>query len=830
MPDTPLLLRLYDKIVLHRPAPVVAVLLCIFAVLGYQARHFRLDASVDSLILEHDEDLILFRQIESRYRTNEFLLMAFTPHAELLSDEALSELRKLRNELRGLKRVSSVVTILDAPLLRCPPVPIKELKGNLKTLELLSADRALAKAELQQSPIFRKLLVSPDMRTTGIVINFARDQAFEQLLVRRNQLLNRKSLGALSSTEREELGNVSAAYHAYRRRNVDRRHEDIMAVRAIMDRHRGSGELHLGGVPMVIDDMISFIKSDLEVFGAGIFCFLAVALGVIFRAARWVILPMLCCGFSALSMLGLLGMLGWEVTVISSNFISLQLVITMALAIHLVVRYRELLVSQPGADNHTLVLEMVGSMARPCLYTTTTTIAGFGSLLACNILPVINFGWMMTAGLAVSLGITFLLFPACLVWLPKPEPRAERVAGRSVTALLACITESHGPAIITISLAVLALTVVSISKLTVENSFISYFKDSTAIYQGMKLIDERLGGTTPLDIVLDFDPSSEAKPVAPTKQGGDFGDFDEFEKADKHEKYWFTRDRVNQVLRIHDYLDSLPETGKVLSLGTVVKLAAQLTDISQLDSFDFALLFNELPDEVKEIIVDPYVSVEDSQARLNVRVIDSERSLRRNAFLRKVRSDLVNKLGLAQGRVRVAGMMVLYNNMLQSLFRSQIQTIGYTLLAILLMFLVLFRSLKLSLIAIFPNILSCLVVLGVMGLLGIPLDMMTITIVAISVGMAVDNTIHYIHRFRHEFPKDRDYTNAMHRCHGSIGNALYYTTITVIVGFSILALSNFIPCVLFGLFTALAMAMALLAALTLLPRLIMLFEPFGPGA
>jgi len=830
-----MLLRLYDRLVLHRPRAVVGVLLCIFAALGYQARCFRLDASADSLILQQDKDLIYFRKMQSRYHTHKFLLMAYSPKADLLSDEALSELKKLRDELRRLRRVSSVVTILDAPLLRCPPVPLKELKRHVTTLESPSVDRALAKAELQESPIYRKLLVSPDMRTTGIVINLARDEAFERLRARRNQLLNKESLRPLTSTEREELRTITATYRSLRRQMVDRRHEDIAAVRAIMDKHRTSGELHLGGVPMVADDMISFIRSDLKVFGVGIFCFLVVALGVVFKAVRWVVLPMLCCACSVLSMVGLLGMLGWEVTVISSNFISLQLVVTMALAIHLVVRYRELLASRPELDNRALVFETVRSMAQPCLYTTATTIAGFGSLLACNILPVIDFGWMMTAGLIVSLVVTFLLFPACLMCLPKPKPRSEKAAGRSMTAFLARVTKSHGRPIIAISLAILVLTTVGISRLTVENSFINYFKTSTEIYKGMRLIDEKLGGTTPLDVILDFEPATETKQGEAQKPAAgddfsDFSDFDEFDKTDKPDRYWFTCTRLGQVLKVHDYLDSLPQTGKVLSLGTVVKLVAQLTDIKQLDSFDFALLFNELPDQVKKIIVSPYVSIEDDQTRVDVRVIDSQRSLRRNAFLTKVRSDLVTKLGLTEDRVHLVGMMVLYNNMLQSLFRSQIKTVGYTLLAILLMFLVLFRSLKLSLIAIFPNILSCLVVLGVMGLLGIPLDMMTITIVAISVGMAVDNTIHYIHRFRYEFPKDRHYVNTMFRCHGSIGNALYYTTISVIVGFSILALSNFVPCVLFGLFTALAMAMALLAALTLLPALIVLLKPFGPGA
>jgi len=204
--------------------------------------------------------------------------------------------------------------------------------------------------------------------------------------------------------------------------------------------------------------------------------------------------------------------------------------------------------------------------------------------------------------------------------------------------------------------------------------------------------------------------------------------------------------------------------------------------------------------------------------------------LRRNELLEKIRHDLVNKLGLKKERVHLTGMLVLYNNMLQSLFKSQILTLGVVILALMGMFLILFRSLKIALIAIFPNLLSIGVVLGVMGWVKLPLDMMTITIASISVGIAVDDTIHYIHRFTTEFQIDRNYILTMHRCHESIGHAMFYTSVTIIIGFSILVLSNFIPSIYFGLLTGLAMLIALIAALTVLPQLIVVFKPFGDGA
>jgi predicted RND superfamily exporter protein len=525
-------------------------------------------------------------------------------------------------------------------------------------------------------------------------------------------------------------------------------------------------------------------------------------------------------------------MFGWEVTVISSNFISLQLIITMAITIHLIVRYRELLQKNPEAEKRKLILDTVSFMMRPCLYAALTTIAGFGSLLFCDILPVITFGWMMIAGITVSLILTFLFFPSVLMLIGKGTPHAGRGTHFSLTQFFAIFTEAHGIMILVISCIVFLISAVGISRLEVENSFIDYFKDTTEIYQGMKVIDQNLGGTTPLDVIIDLDkPEASTQMVASgtdTEDGDEFEEFDEFDRAEEEDKYWFTSDKMALVVKIHDYLDSLPETGKVLSLGTMMKIAEKISKGKQLDNFELAVLYNEIPDKFKSMVLSPYVSVEHNQVRFSIRVRDSEKSLKRNKLLKKIRKELVSKLGLKKDHVHLTGMLVLYNNMLQSLFSSQILTLGIVVLALMCMFLILFGSLKIALIAIAPNLLSIGVVLGVMGWLNIPLDMMTITIAAISIGIAVDNTIHYIHRFRHEIKADQNYLKTVHRCHGSIGYAMYYTSITIIIGFSILALSNFIPSVYFGLLTGLAMLIALVAALTLLPQLLVVFKPFGP--
>jgi len=822
----------FDRIILEYPKLVIICFLVVTSFLGYKAKDFKLDASAETLMLENDKDLRYSRLINSRYGQNDFLFLTYTPKDNLFSDKSLTKLTRLRDELRQLKFIASVTTILDVPLLESPPVPIKELSANIQTLESPTVDKDLAIIELGRSPIYRNLLVSPNLKTAALQIIFPIDKTFEALINRRDLLRDKQADDSLTEIEIAELKKVTKRLQKHRDMIRESRHRDIATIRGIMNNYRQDVELFLGGVSMIADDMISFIKKDLKVFGLGVFLFLVVTLSIIFRKLRWVFLPMFCCAFSAISMIGFLGMFGWEVTVISSNFISLQLIITMAITIHLIVRYRELLHKNPETDHRKLILDTASLMLKPCLYTGLTTIAGFASLLFCNILPVITFGWMMIAGIIVSFAVTFLLFLAGVMLLKKRTPPVRLSLKFSFTSILARFTEANGPMIMVISCLAFIISAIGISKLVVENSFIDYFKNTTEIYQGMKVVDQNLGGTTPLDVIVEFDEPGESAHLAASetnqKSEDEFDEFDEFDGTKADKKYWFTSGKMAQVVKIHDYLDGLSETGKVLSLGTMMKIAEKLNNGKSLDNFKLALLYSELPAEFKNIVLNPYVSIEHDQVRFSIRIIDSEKSLKRNELLKRIHNDLTGKLGLKEKNVHLTGIMVLYNNMLQSLFNSQMLTLGITVMALMGMFLILFRSLKISFIAIFPNLLSIGVVLGVMGWLNIPLDMMTITIAAISVGIAVDNTIHYIHRFKQEIKVDGNYIKTVHRCHGSIGYAMYYTSITIIIGFSILVLSNFIPSIYFGLLTGLAMFIALISALTLLPQLIVLFKPFGP--
>ena len=828
----PYLTAFYDKLILQYPGFIILCILTAILFLGYKAMDFKLDASAETLLLETDKDLQYSRMIKSRYGGYDYLLMTYTPRSDLFSDEALDDLARLEKELMQLDSVLSVVSILDVPLLESPPVPVKELASNLQTLRSPTVDRKLARVELQNSPLYRNLLVSPDLKTTAIQINFWTDQIYANLITRRDRILARKTGGALLPKEIAELKQITADLKKSRDKRKEIRHQDIAKIRAIMDNHRQEAQLFLGGISMIADDLISFIKKDLKIFGIGVLLFLIIVLGFIFRSKRWVILPILGCAFSAVAMMGLLGMFGWEVTVISSNFISLQLIITMAITIHLIVRYRGLALTDPQASHRDLIGETIRVMVTPCLFAALTTIAGFGSLLLCNILPVRTFGWMMIAGIGVSLAVTFLLFPAGLMLAAKKTPRPGRKPKQSLTIFLARLTERHGKTVLAISVVLFILSAFGISRLVVENRFIDYFKDTTEIHRGMKVIDQNLGGTTPLDVVVELEDIRDSAPDAGEVEsaGGD-GEFDEFEEFEEEEddgRYWFTADRMALVKRIHDYLESIPEIGKVLSLGTMLKIAEKLNRGKPLDNFQLALLYGELPDRFKALVLAPYVSVEHSQLRFSVRIRDSEKTLKRDALLKKIRHDLTDKLGLKKENVHLTGLLVLYNNMLQSLFDSQILTLGVVVLMLFAMFLLLFKSFKLALIGLVPNLLAVGTVLGFMGWMKIPLDMMTITIAAISIGIAVDNTIHYIYRFKNEFKISQNYLNTMHYCHGSIGYAMYYTSVTIIIGFSILSFSSFLPTIYFGLLTGLAMLIALLAALTLLPQLLIVIKPFGP--
>ena len=813
----------YSNYVLGYPLAVLIVLAGLFSFFAWHAKDFKLDASSDSILLEDDEDLRVFRELSKRYETREFLFLTFTPQQDLFSNSSLQNIRELKNELSLLPLVDSVVSILDVPLVKQVQGSLSDVADNYRTLESESVDIDLARQELLKSPIFSEMVISSDGRTTALQINLKDVPEFGRLSEKKNIYLAKKRKGQLSAAEKQELPKLLQQYEKAKRHQALENHDNIEKIRAIMDNYREYGTLHLGGIPMISDDMITFIKNDLVVFGFGVFIFLIVMLGIIFRRKRWVILPLISCIYAGLLMIGLLGFTGWQVTVISSNFISLMLISTMAMNIHLVVRYRQLRNDHPQMSQKELVSTMANKMVWPCLYTALTTIMAFVSLVVSDIKPVIDFGWMMTIGLTVTFLTSFLLFPSILVLFAPTEPTNQQEKQFQFTSVLARVTEKHGNKVLFICVFMALVSIYGMTKLEVENSFINFFSDDTEIYQGLKLIDQKLGGTTPLDIIIHFPEEIE--------DAGGMDDDDEFDilfggvAQGNIEDYWFTPHKIDQIKDVHDYLEGIDAVGKVLSLASLIRVGEDINK-GPFDAFELAIVNKRMPDELKESMIKPYISIANNEARVNLRIIDSLENLRRNDLLQTIRQDLIHKIGLSEDQFQITGLLVLYNNMLQSLFTSQIETLGVVMVGIALMLLVLFRSVSLAIIGIIPNLLAAGIILGLMGLLGIPLDMMTITIAAITIGIAVDNSIHYIYRFREEYARKGDYVETLHYCHANIGNAVFYTAITIIIGFSILVLSNFIPTIYFGLLTALAMLIALLAALTLLPKLILLWRPF----
>jgi predicted RND superfamily exporter protein len=818
---------LYDKIVLQRPVITIIAAAMFIAFFSFYVPDFKLDASADSLILENDEDLRYYRAIQARYGSDDFIIITYTPKDDLFSRESLSDLRQLRDSLYRIERVESVVSILDVPLISSPPISLSEISSGLRTLEDPDTDISLARKEILNSLLYKNLIVSPNGKTTALQIFFKRDETFYSLLNRRDELRDKELTTELTRAESDELINVGNKFKKYTSDLLDRQGRDIAEVRIILDRFRNKGEFYLGGVPMIASDMIEFIKHDLSVFGVGILGFLVVMLAIFFHRPRWVILSTLCCFVTVLFMFGYLGLVQWRVTVVSSNFTSLLLIMTLSLTIHLIERYHELHAENTDASQHFLVSETVKSKVIPSLYTALTTIVAFGSLVFSGIRPVIDFGWMMAIGIFIAFLMSIAIFPSSLMLLkPKQTFRRHDFTG-VLTRMFSHLAEKHGKLILVLYLGIVLLSAAGIYMLTVENRFIDHFKETTEIYRGMEMIDSELGGTMPLDVILDADKAF----LASQEEGRD-STIDEVADDEEDESpgfsetsYWYNEYDLDTIHSIHDYLDTLPETGKVLSLATTMNMMRQLNNNKPLDNISLSVIHKKLPLDIKKKLFDPYMSEDGNQVRFTMRIFESNTTLRRDELLKKIRLDLVRNTGLSEDQLHLTGMTVLFNNMLQSLYRSQILTIGFVFLAIMLMFLILFRSITIASIAIIPNMISAGIVLGLMGWLDIPLDIMTITIAAITIGIAVDNTIHYIHRFLTEIHKDNDCIMTMKRCHNSIGRAMYYTSITVVIGFSILSLSSFVPTIYFGLLTGLAMMAALIANLTLLPVLLIRFIP-----
>ncbi|RMA80051.1 efflux RND transporter permease subunit [Umboniibacter marinipuniceus] len=843
----------------------------------WQIPNARLDASSDSLTLETDPGLALYRSVSTRYRSGDFFVLAFRAHdGDALSVSSLATLEALQDDLAQIEGVESVMSVLNVPLLQSPPVGLESLSSEARTLLNAEVDIEMARAEFHESPVYRDTLLSKDNATTALLVSLPVDTDYYALVDRRNQLLEQSELPDANLA----LEDAQAALLAYRSQEQDITKARLAELRSVVAKYDSDADIFIGGVPMIASDMLDFIRRDIQVFGLASLALMIAALAVFFRNWRWVAIPLTMSASVVILMSGWLATIDWRLSVISSNFASLLLIISLAIGIHLSVRFRELRALSDASLNDVL-WSTLHSMWKPCFYSVLTTLVAFLSLVVSGIRPVIDFGQIMAMGITLSLVLTFALFPL-LVALSKPKAEVERSSFTSkILASWGQLSLHRGKQIFVVSVLLLLGASYGVTQVKVENRFIDYFAKDTEIYQGMALIDRELGGTTPLEIVVsaprsandmelpsggsfddgfgadsqEYDANSKEYDagsggdsaedggngnVASSEGlddgfgggfddgfGGGFDDgfdtnggFDDFGGETSATSWWFSMSGVNELRQLHEYIDELEASGKVMSLVTTIDVAEGLNK-GPLDDFTLAFLKTVMPEDIAAQVVRPYWHEETDEARIEVRIVDSTPGLSRQSYVDDIVAFANDEAGLA-GRVEATGMLVLYNNMVQSLFSSQIETLGAVFVGIFVMFWLLFRRLGLALVAIIPNLLAAICIVGFMGLAGLPLDFMTITIAAIVVGIGVDDCIHYVIRYQHELAVDGDKRAALTRAHHTIGSAMSYTSWTVVLGFAVLALSKFTPSVVFGLLTASAMVLALTGALILLPRLLLL--------
>jgi hypothetical protein len=793
----------YDKFVLGYPIPILLIVGAMTVFLGYQAQYFTLDASSDAIVLENDADLKYYDETRNMFGSDDYVFIVLEPaDGDLFSEQTLDRLGKMSDELAALSDVASITSILNVPLFHSPDVPLMNLAKGYKSL-ITGADPELARVEMTTSPLYKNYLIDETGSITAIQVTFNDDPPeFKAIEKRRAELRKKRRDEGLSSEEAGELADLEPQYEDQYEALIAESNENVVQVREIVARYSDLGELHIGGVPMIMADIINYVEGDIKLFGFLISFMVIFVLAIIFRQVRWVLLPTLACILTVLFMFGYLGWTRWSATIVTSNFPSLLFVIALADVLHLVVHYRELHARFPDESKRDLLLASCRHVAVPCLYTSLTTCVGFASLIVSGIRPVMDFGIMMAMGVGLAYFMSFIFFPAALLLFTKGKAPSQKLAEleESPLTIFGRITEHYGKLITVGAISLVVVFGIGTQRLIVENSFIGYFKKDTPIYQGMSKLDRELGGTMPLEVVL----------------------------IGTEKDFWINKENLAKLKEVHEWLDALPETGVVISPHTMVEMITKVNKGNEVPIPIIKIALAQLPPDIEAAVVGPYMSEDRSQVRIAMRAIESDESLSRKDLMGKIDAYLETDVFESEElTAKSTGLFQLYNNLLQSLYTSQIQTIGAVFGGIWVMFVLLFRSFRIATIAIIPNIIPVVLVIGTLGWSGIPLDIMTTMTAAITLGIAVDFAIHYVHRFQHEFAENQNYVACMYRCNNSIGRAMYFTTLTIIAGFSLLIFSNFIPNIYFGIFTMLAILVAFIAAVTLLPLMMIWLKPLG---
>lgn len=799
---------------LRQPLKTLALmaLLCIGA--AYYAKDFSYDSSSDALVAQDDPELLYYNDISQHFGEKSFLFLTYMPRqGTLFQPEILAHIDELAQKLRAIEGVSNVTTILEAPLLKSPPVPVTELASGYNTLKSPTVDMTAARLELTTSPIFRDLLISADGRTTALRIGLTPDEHLEALARERARLRR-----VAHRTDAEEAALDKLEYDYRQAHMAYSRDRDVLIdnIRAVRDSALDKAVVYLGGVPMVASDMIRYVQADIIVFGSTSAVVMMGLMMIFFRRIRWVALPVVNAGVSVLLTVGLLGFFNQPVTVISSNFISLLVIFSISFSVHLIVKYHELLRKNPKKTHKQLVYETFTDKLEPGVYSALTTIVAFASLTTSSIIPVIDFGWVMCGAIGVAFVVCYTLFPALLLMMEKGNTRLTPEKTPAMTTAMAKTSTKNAGLLIAFSLLLAVFGAVGVSRLSLDSRFIEYFKQRTEIYQGLAFIDRYLGGTIPMEIILHF-PPYEAQEVA------EDDDFFTAEEDPFPQRYWFTPDKVELLHKYHDYLATRPEVGKVLSLATLEQVARDFNDGKPLGAVELVAVLGAVPADIRHEFIAPYAAPEAGIMRISTRIHETGPMYPRNRLIEEIHAYGVQTLNLAPENVHVTGINVLFNGMLMDLFTSQTSTLIFVIVATLLMFTILLRSLSLAVLGLIPNVLAAALVLALMGFVGIPMDMMTITIASIVIGIGVDDAIHYLHHFKQGYAPGKNVKDVVKDSHRNVGSAMYITSITVVTGFLILVFSEFIPTVYFGILTALAMVLALFANLSLLPALLVKF-------
>ena len=807
------------------PYKVLILVTSVIAFASFGITNFKLDASSDALVLEGDEAFKTYRKNEKEFGDSSFLIVTYEPNSELFSKESLDQLQSLENDLSKLDGVDSILSLLDAPIFFQPKVSLTEVSDNLKDLTTDGIDLAEAKKEIIDNPIYKELIIGKEGALTAMQIVLKGNSEYDDLINQRYEILDILDSKQPDTNANKQLLNDNLKLINQRisklNDNESSFNSNLVAdIRSILDNYRSDATLYLGGPTMITSDMMDYIRSDLVLFGTAVALIFAIMLYLFFGNIWLVTLPLINALVTTFITAGFLGFMDWKISVVSSNFIALLLILTISLTVHVLVKVNELKKENPNFKE--ALSESVNQMFLPCFFAALTTAIAFLSLLLGDLKPVIEFGKMMAFGISIAFISTFTLLPSLLSIIGN-IPTKDRLNLHKITNSILGFSKANTSTIYIVFVLSFAALLFGASRLEVENRFIDYFDKNTEIHQGMLEIDTYLGGTSTLDIIIK-EPDFEDLNI---EFNDDLFEDDLFEDDGSNASgYWWNVYTLAQLEEIHDYLDSLPEIGKVLSVSSGIKLARLINDGNDLNDLELALLRSVLPEDIRETLLYSYINKDDSIVRISTRVNESASDLNRKELLEKINYDLQTKFNLSEDQFELTGLAVLYNNMLQSLFSSQIGSLSLVFIVIALMLLLIFKSLKIMLIGLMPNIFVAISVIGLLGILGIPLDIMTITVAAISVGMAVDNTIHYIYRYKKEIKITKSPDNALVNAHTTTGRAIFYTAATIAAGFSILALSNFFPTRLFGIFTALAMLIAFVSSLSLLPNLLVKFKVF----